>query len=125
MFRSSDAVSWTAIGTIGELGGHVALAYREGTFHAYGDNTTSYRSSDGAKWTVVPGVEQATFCEGARKSRSACHDASWFGGAYFQSIWQSRVSRSTDGTTFVVVHDDPSNNTLYQPRAIAEGWVAL
>lgn len=124
VYRSTDAVDWTAIGSIGDLGGHVALAYRQGVFYAYGDNKTSYRSSDGATWTVVPGVEQATFCEGAWKSRAECHDASWFGGAYFQSIWQSRVSRSTDGTSFVVVHDDPSNNTLYQPRAIAEGWVA-
>ncbi len=125
VFRSTDALQWTEIGAIGDLGGHVALAYRAGTFYAYGDNKTSYRSSDGATWTQVPGLEQATFCEGTWKSRAACHDASWFDGAYFQSIWQSRISRSTDGTTFVVVHDDPSNNTLYQPRAIAEGWVAV
>ena len=124
VFRSTDASDWVEIGAIGDLGGHVALAWREGTFYAYGDDKTSYRSSDGATWTMVPGIDQATFCEGTWKSRAACHDASWFAGAYFQGIWQSRVSRSTDGTTFVVVHDDPSNNTLYQPRAIAEGWVA-
>lgn len=124
VFRSVDASNWTEIGAIGELGGHVALAYREGAFHAYGDNKTSYRSTDGVTWTVVPGVEQATFCEGTWKSRADCHGASWFQGAYFQSIWQSRVSRSVDGNSFLVVHDDPSNNTLYQPRAIAEGWVA-
>jgi hypothetical protein len=124
VFRSTDGTNWTEIGAIGDLGGHVALAFREGMFHAYGDNKTSYRSSDGATWTQVPGIEQATFCEGTWKSRAACHDASWFDGAYFQGIWQSRVSRSTDGASFVVVHDDPSNNTLYQPRAIAEGWVA-
>jgi hypothetical protein len=124
VFRSTDAINWTSIGTIGDLGGHPALAFREGMFYAYGDLNTSYRSSDGRSWTQAPGLVQATFCEGTWKSRTACHDASWFEGAYFQGVWQSRVSRSTTGTSFSVVHDDPSNNTLYQARAIAEGWVA-
>ena len=124
VFRSTDGSNWTSIGTIGNLGGHPALAFRDGMFYAYGDSKTSYRSSDGATWTQVPGLEQATFCEGTWKSRAACHDASWFEGAYFQGVWQSRVSRSTNGASFTVVHDDPSNNTLYQARAIGEGWVA-
>jgi hypothetical protein len=122
--RSSDGVTWTELGTIGNLGGHPALAHREGVFYAYGDNGTSYRSTDAVTWSVTPGLVQATFCESQWRSLAACHHASWFGGFYFQAEWQSKVTRSADGATFAVVHDDPSNNTLYQPRAIAEGFVA-
>ena len=124
VFRSTDGANWTQHGTIGEMGGHPAIAFRGGAFYAYGDLGTSFRSTDGTTWSTVPGLTRATFCEGTWKSRDACHGASWFDGAFFQSEWQSRVTRSTDGSKFEVVHDDPSNNTLYQPRAIAEGWVA-
>jgi len=106
------------------VGGHPALAHRDGVFVAYGDPGTSFRSPDGITWTVMPGLVQATFCEGQWRSKSACRDASWFGGAYFQSVWQSKVTRADGAGPFVVVHDDTSNNTLYQPRAIAEGLVA-
>lgn len=121
--RSSDGVTWTEVGTIGSLGGHPSLAYRGGMFYAHGDGGTSYHSADGATWTAAAGLTKPTFCEGQWKSLTACHDASWFGGFYFQSVWQSKVTRSSDGSTFTVVHDDASNNTLYQPRAIAEGFV--
>jgi len=123
-YRSTDGTSWSMVGTVGDLGGHPALAYRNGVFHAYGDNGTSYRSTDAVTWTVVPGLAKATFCEGAWKSLVACHDASWYEGGFLRGIWQSQVSRSTDGVTFTVVHDDPSNNSLYTGRAVGEGWVA-
>jgi hypothetical protein len=121
--RSTDGVTWTALGTIGNLGGHPALAYRGGVFYAYGDGGTSYRSSDGVTWAAAAGLPQATYCEGQWKTLTACHDASWFGGFYFQGVWQSKLARSSNGASFAVVHDDPSNNTIYQPRAIAEGFV--
>lgn len=124
-YRSQDGVTWTELGTIGELGGHPALARRGGTFYAYGDNGTSFRSTNGSAWSAVPGLTQATYCEGQWKSRAGCFDASWFGGFYFRSVWQSKVTRSPNGASFGLVHDDASNNTLYQPRAIAEGMVKL
>lgn len=124
IFRSTDASTWSAIGTIGDLGGHPALAHRDGTFYAYGDAGTSYRSTNGVTWTLDASLTQATYCEGVWKSRTACHGASFWDGFFFQSEWQSRVTRSVDGQTFTTVHDDPSNNTLYQPRAMAAGWVA-
>jgi hypothetical protein len=122
-FRSADGVTWTELGTIGNLGGHPSLAYRGGMFYAYGDTGASFRSTDGATWSAAAGLVKASYCENQWKSLSACHDASWFGGFYFQSEWQSKVTRSPDGSAFVVVHDDPSNNSLYQPRAMAEGFV--
>lgn len=122
-YRSADGTTWTALGTIGNVGGHPALAHRGGVFYAYGDPGTSFRSTDAVTWTVDPGLVRATFCENQWKSRAACHEASWFGGFYFQSEWQSKVTRSADGVAFVVVHDDASNNSLYAPRAMAEGFV--
>lgn len=122
-FRSADGIHWTDLGRLGEVGGHASLAYRDGTFFAYGDPKTSFRSSDAVTWTV-DALQEATYCDGAWKSLEACHDASWFHGAYFRSEWQSKVTRSTSGDDFVVVHDDPSNNSLYRPRALAAGWVA-
>lgn len=124
LYRSTDAETWSVVGTIGQVGGHPALDYRAGVFFAYGDPGTSFRSTDGVTWTQAPGLVQATYCDGQWKSKSACRDAIWFGGAYFQSIWQSKVSRSEGMGPFVVVHDDVSTNTLYQPRAMAEGLVA-
>lgn len=122
-YRSPDGTTWTAIGTIGNVGGHPALARRGGVFYAYGDPGTSFRSTDAVTWAVDPGLARATFCDNQWKSRAACHEASWFGGFYFQSEWQSKVTRSVDGLAFVVVHDDASNNSLYAPRAMAEGFV--
>lgn len=122
-FRSADGLQWTDVGTIGAVGGHPSIAHRAGAFYAYGDPKTSFRSSDAITWTEDP-LQEATFCEGTWKSLADCHDASWWGGAYFRSEWQSKVTRSTTGSDFVVVHDDPSNNTLYRPRAMAAGWVA-
>lgn len=124
VFRSTDGTNWTALGTIGDLGVHPALAFRDGVFVASGDSGPSYRSTNASTWAVLPGLVQATFCEGTWKSRVDCHDASWFGGAYFRGVWQSRVDRSTDGASFSTVHDDSSNNSIYRPRAIAEGWVS-
>ncbi len=124
LYRSTDAETWTVVGTIGRVGGHPALDFRAGVFFAYGDPGTSFRSMDGVTWAVVPGLVQATYCEGQWKSKSACRDASWVDGAYFQPIWQSKVSRAEGLGPFVVVHDDVSTNTLYQARAMAEGLVA-
>lgn len=121
-YRSVDGEQWTDLGTIGDVGGHPALAHRDGVFYAYGDRGVSFRSSDGRSWSEDP-LERATYCEGSWKSQADCHDASWFDGAYFKSEWQSKLLRSTNGNDFALVHDDPSNNALYQPRALAAGFV--
>jgi hypothetical protein len=124
VFRSTDAATFTRLGTIGPLGGHPALAHRNGTFYAYGDSGTSYRSADAITWVRDTALDRATFCDGQWRSKAACRDASWFGGFYFQSVWQSKVTRADGVGPFAVVHDDPSNNTLYQSRSMAEGLVA-
>ncbi len=124
LFRSDDGLKWTSVAAIGDTGGHLFLTYRAGQFVAYGDTMTSFRSTDGAAWSVMSGVEQATFCEGQFKSQSDCGDASWFDGVYLKPEWKSKVLRSTDGAKFSQAYVDDMQNTLYQGRAFAEGYVS-
>lgn len=123
-YRSEDRLTWTEHGTIGDTEGHLYLTYRAGSFVAYGDSKVSYESSDGAEFSLIPSVLSATYCDQAWKSREDCHDAAWFEGAYLRGDWQGKISRSVDGQGWTTVYDDDQKNTLYQPRAIAPGYVA-
>jgi hypothetical protein len=123
LFRSDDGLHWTAGGSIGDTGGHVSLTYRGDRFVAYGDTKTSFASADAVAWTPLPGLVQATYCDGQWKNQSDCGDASWFDGVYLRPEWKGKIVRSTDGTKFDPVYVDSEQNTLYQGRAFAEGWV--
>jgi len=124
VFRSTDALTWTQHSTIPNTGSHVYLIYRGGKFVAYGDTKTSYESPDALTWTVMAGIEQATYCENSWKSQTDCKDSSWYDGAYLRADWQGKIARSTNGTSFSTVYNDDQKNTLYQSRAIAAGYVA-
>ena len=124
VYRSADGVSWTKYATIGDTGGHLYLNYRGGKFVAYGDNKTSFQSTDALTWTVMPGIQEATYCDDTWKSQADCKASSWFEGAYLRADWQGKISRSMDGTSFTTVYNDDQLNTLYRSRAIAAGWVA-
>jgi len=124
VFRSSDGLTWTKHSTIANTGSHVYLDYRGGKFVAYGDTKTSFQSDDALTWTVMSGVEEATYCENTWKSQTDCKESSWFEGAYLRADWQGKISRSTDGRTFTTAYNDDQKNTLYQSRAIATGFVA-
>jgi hypothetical protein len=124
VFRSSDGLTWTKHATIANTGSHVYLDYRGGKFVAYGDTKTSFQSDDALTWTVMSGVEEATYCENTWKSQIDCKGSSWFDGAYLRADWQGKISRSTDGRTFITAYNDDQNNTLYRSRAIAAGMVA-
>ncbi len=124
VFRSSDGLTWTKHGTIGDTGGHLFLTYRGGKFVAYGDSGTSYQSTDAITWTVMSAVNEATYCQDTYKSQSECHDSSWFDGTWLRADWQGIISRSTDGKSYSQAYKDDKKNTLYQSRAIAAGYVA-
>ena len=124
VFRSTDGLTWTKHSTIANTGSHVYLNYRGGKFVAYGDTKTSFQSDDALTWTVMSGIEQATYCDDTWKSQADCKDSSWFDGAYLRADWQGKISRSTNGTSFTTVYNDDQKNTLYQSRAIAAGFVA-
>jgi hypothetical protein len=121
--RSSDGVSWSPYGTIGLTSNHVFLDFREGKFVSYGDLKTSFQSVDGKTFTPLA-IEEATFCENTWKSFTDCHMSSWFGGVYLREDWPAKITRSTNGTAFSLVYTDTQGNTIYQARAIAEGYVA-
>jgi hypothetical protein len=124
VFRSADGVTWTKYANIGDTGGHLFLSYRGGKFVAYGDSKTSYQSTDALTWTVMSGIEQATYCDGTYKSRSACLESAWFDSVWLRADWQGIISRSTDGKSFARAYLDDQKNTLYQSRALAAGYVA-
>jgi len=124
VYRSTDGVAWSKYASIGDTGGHLYLTYRGGKFVAYGDNKTSFQSTDAMTWTVMSGIEEATFCDDTWKSETDCKDSSWFDGAYLRADWQGKISRSTNGTSFTTAYNDDQKNTLYRSRAIAAGMVA-
>ena len=124
VFRSTDALTWTMHSTIPNTGSHVYLIYRGGKFVAYGDTKTSYQSDDALTWMVMSGIEQATYCNDTWKSQADCKDSSWYDGAFLRADWQGKISRSTNGTSFTTVYNNDQQNTLYQSRAIAAGFVA-
>jgi hypothetical protein len=124
VYRSIDGLTWTKYATIGDTGGHLFLTYRGGKFVAYGDTLTSFQSDDALVWTVMSGIQQATYCQNAFASQTACHDSGWFDGVWLRADWQGIISRSTDGSTFYRAYLDDQMNTLYQGRAIAAGYVS-
>jgi hypothetical protein len=124
LLRSDDGLKWTPVGPIGDTGDHLFLTYRAGQFVAYGDTKTSFRSVDGATWSILPGIQQATYCGGQFLSEADCGDASWFDGVYLRTEWKGKILRSTDGVKFDQVYVDDMQNTLYQGRAFAEGYVS-
>jgi hypothetical protein len=124
VFRSSDGLSWTKYANIGDTQGHLFLTYRGQKFVAYGDGLTSYQSEDALVWTILPGVQEATYCQDMFMSQKTCLDSAWFDGAWLRADWQGKISRSTDGKTFTQAYLDDAMNTLYQSRALATGYVA-
>jgi hypothetical protein len=126
IYRSSDTLTWAEHALVGapdDLGGHLFLSWHEGTFAVYGDTQRSFTSPDGLEWTELLGVQRATWCEGAYRSESDCYGSSWFDGAYFRTQWPDRIERSPDGIDWETVYTDPEQNSLYQPRAIAQGFI--
>lgn len=123
-YRSVNGLSWTKYGTIGMTEGHLFMTFRAGKFVAYGDNHTSFESADALSFQQLAGVSEATYCDGSWKSQVDCFNAAWFDGAYLRSDWQGKISRSENGSTWNRVYDDDEQNTLYQSRAIAAGYVA-
>lgn len=124
VYRSTDAETWALHGDIGPTSGHLSLAYHEGTFVAYGDSGVSWVSADAVVWAELEGIFRATWCDGAYVSEADCAGPSWFGGAYFTTAWPDTIRRSVDGVLWEDVYVDPGGNSLYQPRAMAEGIVA-
>ena len=123
LLRSDDGLRWTQAGSIGDTGDHLFLTYRAGQFVAYGDTKTSFASADAVAWTPLPGLVQATYCNGQWKNQSDCGDVSWFDGVYLRPEWKGKIVRSTDGRKFDPVYVDDEQNTVYQGRSFAEGWV--
>ena len=124
VFRSTDGLRWAEYATIGDTNQHLFLDYRDGLFVAYGDTNTSFVSEDALNWEVLPGIDQATYCEGEFKSAQDCHNDSWFAGAYYRAEWGGIIKRSTDGSRYVEVYVDDSGNNLYRSRAISQGYAA-
>jgi len=125
VFRSSDGLAWTKYSNISpDTGGHLYMTYRGGKFVAYGDSLTSYQSDDALTWTVLLGVQEATYCQDTFMSLTACHQAAWFEGVWLREQWPAKIVMSADGTTFNQVYLDDVNNTLYESRAIVAGYVA-
>jgi len=123
-YRSKDGLSWSKHGTIGTTQGHLFLTHRGDEFVAYGDNQTSFHSTDAATFSELFGISEATYCADGWRSLSDCFDASWFDGFYFRTEWQGKIARSQDGDKWVMVHEDDQKNTLYRARAVAAGFVA-
>jgi hypothetical protein len=123
IMRSTDGLKWDKFGPLPDLGGHAYMTYRAGQFVAYGDNKTSYSSPDALTWTPMDGLSQATYCDGAFRNHDDCKDSAWFDSIWLRADWGGKIMRSTDGNTFTVAYQDEQQNTPYQSRAIAEGYV--
>ncbi len=123
-YRSTDGLKWIKYGTIGSTQGHLFMTFRAGKFVAYGDNHNSFESTDALTFHALAGISEATYCADTWKSQGDCFDAAWFGGAYLRSDWQGKISRSENGSSWTKVYEDNEQNTLYQSRAMAAGYVA-
>jgi hypothetical protein len=133
IYRSSDGVHWVLNtdatgdgGVVALLGGHEAIDFHAGTFTIYGDNGTTYQSTDAISWSVLPGLTQGVFCDGGYVSSMQCGGgAKWIEGGYLSGQWENKILRSTDGASFNQVYADPWNDGLARPgTSIAEGLVA-
>ena len=136
VFRSPNGLIWsdTPFGIIGDTSGHLSLTARGGKMVAYGDNGVSFESSDGAAWSVMPGLEAATYCNDQWKSMGDCdpttvangyHEGvSFFDGVWLKSAWQGEIIRATDGVAYTTVFTDDQKNTVYTGRTFANGYVA-
>jgi hypothetical protein len=124
VFRSEDGLSWTSFAKIGDTSGHLFMTYRGDLFAAYGDTKKSFTSSDARSWSLLDGVSEATYCDGAYRSSADCLDAAWFDGVWLREEWGGDILRSTDGKRFDRVYSDDQSNTLYRSRAMAQGYVA-
>lgn len=124
IYRSADGLTWSSFGTGGDTVKHTGLTYRAGLFVSYGDSDTSYESTDAKTWTDM-GIDQATYCEGQWRTFGQCHEAWWSeDGYYILPEWGGLIRRSTTGSNFKTVYTDDQQNTFYQARAVAEGYVA-
>ncbi len=119
-FESIDGASWTHVGPVGSTGGHTYVFFVNGHFYSSGDSKKSYSSVDGHAWSEMIGVSAVAFCDGALKTRATC-PGFWNSGMYLSSEWESKITRSTDGTHFAIVFDDPGNNAPYTEYAFANG----
>lgn len=136
VFRSSDGLTWVdePFGVIGDTAGHLSLTARGGKMVAYGDNGVSFESSDGAAWSVMPGLEAATYCDNQWKSMGDCdpttvangyyEGVSFFDGIWLKSAWQGKIIRATDGVDYKTVFTDDQKNSINSGRTFASGFVA-
>jgi hypothetical protein len=124
-YTSNDGAAWMRVGPIGETGGHTYVFFEGGRFYSSGDSDKSYASVDGAVWTELAGVSKVAFCAGEIRTRAEC-PSFWHDGVYLSSEWRSKITRSTDGVNFAIVHDNanltPGNNAPYTGYAFALGY---
>jgi hypothetical protein len=123
-YRSEDGLHWEHFGeTIGNTQKHTALSFRGGKFVAFGDSHTSFTSTDGLVWSEL-GIANGTYCDGEWRSLSDCHDAAWFEpGFYLHAEWGGQIRRSTTGSNFQNVYEDPDEHTAYKSFTFARGYV--
>jgi hypothetical protein len=70
-------------------------------------------------------LDDATYCEGQWRPLAQCHDAAWFEpGFYLRVEWGGQIQRSSDGSTFDRVYQDPDEHTAYKTITFAQGYVA-
>ena len=140
VFRSTDGMTWdsTPFGIIGDTTGHLSLAARDGKMVAWGDNGVSFASTDGAAWSVMPGLVAATYCKGQWKSLVDCDPTavgmvngkeyydgvSFFDGVWLKGAWQGLIVRATDGVGYATVYTDDQKNGSYTGRTFASGYVS-
>jgi len=125
VYRSADGMNWTMIGMIGDTKQHVFITYRGGKFVAWGDTKTTFQSTDAVTWTVMDGVSEGTYCLGAFRNRSDCHEAAWFEDGFWLNMKSpGLILRSTDGNKFDTVFTDDRNYTIYDSRVFTPGYVA-
>src|SRR4029078_13714584 len=103
---------------------HMASTHRGGKFFSYGDTGTSYQSTDGMNWTVMTGIQDATYCQDTFKSRSDWQSSSCYAGSFSHADWEEMISRSSDGKSVTKVHTPDQKTTLCQSGAIPAGFVA-
>lgn len=136
VFTSDDGVTWGAMptGTWTWEGGHVFLGTTGAELFSWGDDHKTYRSPNGVDWTEDPTITAGLYCEGKLESSADCAPNSiengYYGGAFWENgvwlepQWMGKIVRSTNGTDFTGVYDDPVGNTVYKGTAFAAGFAA-